>query len=109
MRYCRVSAEGDLSAADVQVPKGGFMQGEVRKRPEARDAQSQISIPSRLGGSHRGPNDPKVSASAVRNYQRYSALAREASSRGDMVAMENFYQYAEHYFRVMRAASARGK
>ena len=80
MRYCRVSAEGDLSAADVQVPKGGFMQREVRKRPEARDAQSQTSIPSRLVGSHRGWNDRKVSASAVRNYQRYSTLAREASS-----------------------------
>ena len=24
-----------------------------------------------------------------------------------LVAMENFYQHAEHYFRVMRAASAR--
>jgi hypothetical protein len=46
-----------------------------------------------------------VFASAERNYQRYSALAREASSREDMVAMENFYQHAEHYFRVMRRAS----
>lgn len=98
-----------MSAADVQVPKGGFMQGEVRKWPKARDAQSQIFIPNRLVGSHRGWNGRKVSASAVRNYQRYSTLAREASSRGDMVAMENFYQHAEHYFRVLRAASARSK
>jgi len=97
-----------LSAADAQIPNGGLTQGDVRERPDAPDAQSQIPIPSRLVGSHRG-NDRKVSASAVRNYQRYSALAREASSRGDMVAMENFYQHAEHYFRVMRVASARGK
>src|SRR5215831_17709695 len=99
MRYCRVSAEGDLSAADVQVPKGGFMQGEVRKRPEARDAQSQISIPSRLGGSHRGPNAQKVSASVGGNYRRYSALPRGVSSGGNMVEMEIFYQYAENYFK----------
>jgi hypothetical protein len=46
-----------------------------------------------------------VFRSAARNYQRYSALAREASSRGDMVAMKNFYQHAEHYFRVMTTAS----
>jgi hypothetical protein len=46
-----------------------------------------------------------VFRSVERNYQRYSALAREASSRGDMVAMENFYQHAEHYFKVMKAAN----
>jgi hypothetical protein len=46
-----------------------------------------------------------VFASAEQKYARYSALALEAYSRGDMVAMENFYQHAEHYFRVMRAAS----
>jgi Domain of unknown function (DUF4167) len=48
-----------------------------------------------------------VFVSAEQKYARYSALAREACSRGDMVAMENFYQHAEHYFRVMRAAGER--
>lgn len=31
-------------------------------------------------------------------------MAREAASSGDRVAAENFYQHAEHYFRVMNAA-----
>jgi hypothetical protein len=44
-----------------------------------------------------------MSASAERKYARYSARAHEAFSRGDKVAMENLYQHAEHYFRVMRA------
>jgi hypothetical protein len=30
------------------------------------------------------------------------ALAREAALSGDSVEMENCYQHAEHYFRVMR-------
>jgi hypothetical protein len=30
------------------------------------------------------------------------ALAREAALSGDAVEMENFYQHAEHYFRVMK-------
>jgi hypothetical protein len=81
------------------------MKGEVWQRPDAHDAQSRISHPRGLVNRHRGPNDRKVFASAERNYQRYSALAREASSREDMVATENFYQHAEHYFRVMRSAS----
>ncbi len=41
-------------------------------------------------------------ASAHRNYERYLALAREATLNGDIVEAENFYQHAEHYFRVMR-------
>jgi hypothetical protein len=39
---------------------------------------------------------------AKRNYERYIALAGEAARNGDMIEAENFYQHAEHYFRVMR-------
>ena len=39
---------------------------------------------------------------AVRNYERYIALAREATLRGDVIEAENCHQHAEHYFRVMR-------
>jgi uncharacterized protein DUF4167 len=41
-------------------------------------------------------------SNAPRNYERYVALAREATSRGDSIEAENYYQHAEHYFRVMR-------
>jgi hypothetical protein len=36
-------------------------------------------------------------------FERYIALAREAASAGDRIAAENFYQHAEHYFRIMNA------
>ena len=29
-------------------------------------------------------------------------MAREAASRGRSIEAENFYQHAEHYFRIMR-------
>ena len=35
---------------------------------------------------------------------RYSALARDASSSGDMVLAENLWQHAEHYARMLSAA-----
>lgn len=44
--------------------------------------------------------------SAQRNYERYLALARDATLSGDIVEAENFYQHAEHYFRVMRERAA---
>jgi hypothetical protein len=43
---------------------------------------------------------------AHRNYERYLALAREATLNGDVVEAENFFQHAEHYFRTMREGAA---
>ena len=51
-----------------------------------------------------GPNI-KIRGSSHQIFERYLALAREASTSGDRVAAENLYQHAEHYFRVMNAAS----
>jgi hypothetical protein len=45
-------------------------------------------------------NDP--SANALKNHHSYLALAREATSRGDAIAAENFYQHAEHFLRLLK-------
>jgi Domain of unknown function (DUF4167) len=47
--------------------------------------------------------DPKNSQSAQRNYERYLALARAEAQIGNTIGAENYYQYAEHYFRSMRS------
>src|SRR3984893_17982851 len=49
-----------------------------------------------------GPNI-KIRGSAHQIFERYLALAREATASGDRIAAENFYQHAEHYFRVDNA------
>jgi hypothetical protein len=69
----------------------------------ASSGKSRAFFPKRPVGPHRrgGDNSPFVSAES--KYKRYLALAREASSSGDRVEMENCYQHAEHYFRVMRS------
>jgi hypothetical protein len=38
---------------------------------------------------------------AQRSYERYLALAQEEARSGNIVAAENYYQHAEHYFRLM--------
>jgi hypothetical protein len=65
--------------------------------------------PNRPRGPHRqqtfdsnGPN-VKIRGSAYQVFERYIALAREASASGDRIAAENFYQHAEHYYRIMTA------
>ena len=45
----------------------------------------------------------KIRGNAYQVFERYVALAREAASSGDRIAAENFYQHAEHYFRIMNA------
>jgi hypothetical protein len=36
-----------------------------------------------------------------RNYERYLTLALAATQAGDTIEAENYYQHAEHFFRVM--------
>jgi hypothetical protein len=43
----------------------------------------------------------KGSQDAQRNYERYLALAQAQAQAGDRIGAENYYQHAEHYFRVM--------
>ncbi len=56
------------------------------------------------GGLNRSfeSNGPgvKLRGTAAQVYDKYLALARDASSAGDRVAAENYYQHAEHYFRL---------
>ena len=49
--------------------------------------------------------EPQSSQNAQRNYERYLALARAEAQIGNTVAAEDYYQYAEHYFRSMRSNS----
>jgi len=55
-------------------------------------------IPSILGKKSHSQN-------AQRNYERFLALARAEAQIGNTVGAENYYQYAEHYFRSMRSDS----
>jgi hypothetical protein len=49
------------------------------------------------------------SQSAKRNYERYLALARSEAQAGNPVGAENYYQQAEHYFRLMSSTQDNGR
>src|ERR1700752_807496 len=50
-----------------------------------------------------GP-DIKIRGTASHVAEKYVQLARDARSSGAPVAAENYYQHAEHYFRLIAAA-----
>jgi len=47
--------------------------------------------------------DLRVRGNAWQVYEKYQALARDATSGGDRVSAENYLQHAEHYFRIIEA------
>jgi hypothetical protein len=48
--------------------------------------------------------DVKIRGTASHIAEKYLQLARDAQGSGDPVAAENYYQHAEHYFRLIAAA-----
>lgn len=49
-----------------------------------------------------GP-DVRVRGNAHQVFDKYQSLAREAASSGDRILAEAYYQYADHYFRVIQS------
>jgi hypothetical protein len=49
-----------------------------------------------------GP-EQRVRGTAQQLYDKYQQMGRDASSSGDRVLAEAYYQYAEHYFRIITA------
>src|ERR671925_599043 len=50
-----------------------------------------------------GP-DVKIRGNPSHIAEKYVQLARDAQASGDPIAAENYYQHAEHYYRVIAAA-----
>jgi hypothetical protein len=50
-----------------------------------------------------GP-DVKIRGNPAHIAEKYMQLARDSQASGDPVAAENYYQHAEHYYRVIAAA-----
>jgi len=45
----------------------------------------------------------RVRGNAYQVMEKYLTLARDASASGDRIAAENYYQHAEHYYRILNA------
>jgi hypothetical protein len=73
-------------------------------RPPQRGPQQNQTL------NTHGPGE-RLRGSAFQIYQRYLTLAQEAARTDDWIAAENYYQHAEHYFRVnneMRGGNSSG-
>jgi hypothetical protein len=64
-----------------------------RPPQQRRPSQNNLQLDS------HGPAE-RIRGSAFQINERYLALAREAERSDDRVVSENYYQHAEHYFRI---------
>lgn len=76
-------------------------QNKHRMRGRSRGGKSHNPL-TRVYESN-GP-DVKIRGTANHVAEKYIQLARDATASGDPVAAENYYQHAEHYFRLIAAA-----
>jgi hypothetical protein len=69
-----------------------------RSRPPYRRPGAGSFSQSRSNSIQRQPENP---INARRSHERYLTLAHAATLAGDAIEAENYYQHAEHFFRVM--------
>jgi hypothetical protein len=72
------------------------------KRLRGRN-RSKNSNPLARSYESNGP-DVKIRGSALQVADKYAQLARDAQSAGDRVMAENYFQHAEHYYRIVAQA-----
>ena len=82
-------------------------QGNNRRGRQPKQ-QKQGTIPTRNQVFDSNGPDVRVRGNAHQVYDKYSALAREATAAGNHIQAEAYHQFAEHYFRLHLAATVMG-
>ncbi len=77
-------------------------QGPNNKRMRGRGNGRKHSNPRNYSFESNGP-DVKVRGNAQQVIEKYLTLARDATSAGDRISAESYYQHAEHYYRILNA------
>ena len=72
-------------------------------RPRGRSSDRHKQPPKKMNGDMRDGNQR---GNPQQSIDKYLSLARDAASLGDPVSAENFYQYADHYYRLASANRA---
>jgi hypothetical protein len=67
-----------------------------------RNQQNGIPLNRNHVFDSSGP-EMRVRGTAQQLFEKYTQMARDASSNGDRVTGEAYYQHAEHYFRIISA------
>ncbi len=76
-------------------------QGSNGRRPRGRPQRKQHGGTPRHGNFDSSGPEGRIRGNAHQVYEKYIGLARDALSMGDRIEAETYYQYAEHYYRIV--------
>lgn len=100
-RHCALNA-AMAATIDKWAEKQSGMNNHFNKRGRNNHQRRRQGVNPNRALDSNGP-DVRIRGTAQQIYDKYQALARDATSSGDRVKAENYLQHAEHYFRVLRA------
>src|SRR5258708_262538 len=78
--------------------------GQNSKRMRGRNHHRKNQNPMSRVYESNGP-DVKIRGNPSHIAEKYIQLARDAQASGDPVSAENYYQHAEHYYRLIAVAN----
>tara|TARA_Y100000589_G_scaffold204081_1_gene192524 strand:- start:466 stop:1155 length:690 start_codon:yes stop_codon:yes gene_type:complete len=78
-------------------------QGSHSKRNRGRGGNRRSGTPGRNHTFDSNGPDIRIRGNAHQVHEKYMNLAREASTNGEAVLAESYFQHAEHYYRILSA------
>ena len=76
-------------------------QGSHSKRNRGRGGNRRSGTPGRNHTFDSNGPDIRIRGNAHQVHEKYMNLAREASTNGEAVLAESYFQHAEHYYRIL--------
>jgi hypothetical protein len=73
----------------------------ANKRSRGRNGRNKPHMPLRMQTFDSSGPDVRIRGNAWQVHERYLNLARDAAAAGDRIAAENFFQHADHYYRLI--------
>lgn len=76
------------------------------RRSRGRNNNRKQHIPLRHQTFDSNGPDVRVRGNAYQVFEKYMALARDATASGDRINAESYYQHAEHYYRIINSENS---
>jgi hypothetical protein len=88
---------------ELATPSGAMTMTKTIMNTRPPGSAGSASGRSNRWGRGASQPRPRNSQNAQASYERYMTLARAEAQNGNTIGAENYYQYAEHYFRSMHS------
>lgn len=105
--FSHLQVQSDIMRSGQQNNNSNNNNNKNRSRGRNNNGGRKHVNPLSRNFESNGP-DVKVRGNAAHIAEKYVQLARDAHASGDSVMAENYFQHAEHYFRIVSAAQPQG-